>query len=698
MINMYEVSETNKMIESENLDVRTITLGISLLDCIDSDLNELNRKIYEKITTTAKDLVSVGQDIEKEFGIPIVNKRISVTPIALVGGAACKKPEDFVEIAKTLDRAAEVVGVNFIGGYSALVSKAMTKSDENLIRSIPQALSVTERICSSVNVGSTKTGINMDAVRLSGEIVKATAEATKERDSLGCAKLVIFCNAPDDNPFMAGAFLGVTEADAVINVGVSGPGVVKKALEKVRGKGFEELCETIKKTAFKVTRVGQLVAGEASERLGVPFGIVDLSLAPTPDVGDSVAEILEEIGLERVGAPGTTAALALLNDQVKKGGVMASSYVGGLSGAFIPVSEDQGMIDAVHAGSLTLEKLEAMTCVCSVGLDMIAIPGKTSASTISGIIADEMAIGMVNQKTTAVRLIPVVGKDVGDTAQFGGLLGYAPIMPVNEFGCETFVLPMPFFIDEKIYYEDITLTQEQFYEKLGADSDISTSQPSPGNVMELWEKVLKEYDESVCIPMSSGLSSTCATATSIAEEYNGRVQVVNNQRISVTQEQSVYDAMHLRDQGKSAAEIREILEREKFQSSIYITVDTLKYLKKGGRITPAAAAIGTVLNLKPVLQIQGEKLDAFAKVRGWKAAKKTMLNAIEKDLNGRFADVKDKMVLGMAYTCSKEDAQEWKQEIMDWFPGYEIVEGPLSLSVACHIGPGAMAVTCMKRV
>ena len=426
MINMYEVSETNKMIEHENLDVRTITLGISLLDCVDSDLNELNRKIYEKITNTAKDLVSVGQDIETEFGIPIVNKRISVTPIALVGAAACRTPEDFVMVAKTLDRAAETVGVNFIGGYSALVSKSMTKSDENLIRSIPQALAETERICSSVNVGSTKTGINMDAVRLCGEIVKASAEATKERDSLGCAKLVIFCNAPDDNPFMAGAFLGVTEGDAVINVGVSGPGVVKKALEKVRGKGFE-------------ARVGQLVAGEASQRLGIPFGIVDLSLAPTPAVGDSVAEILEEIGLERVGAPGTTAALAMLNDQVKKGGVMASSYVGGLSGAFIPVSEDQGMIDAVHAGSLTLEKLEAMTCVCSVGLDMIAIPGKTSAATISGIIADEMAIGMVNQKTTAVRLIPVIGKDVGDMAEFGGLLGYAPIMPVNEFGCEAFI-------------------------------------------------------------------------------------------------------------------------------------------------------------------------------------------------------------------------------------------------------------------
>lgn len=439
MINMYEVSETNKMIEHENLDVRTITLGISLLDCIDSNLSELNRKIYEKITKVAKDLVSTGYDIEKEFGIPIVNKRISVTPIALVGGSACKCPEDFVTIAKTLDKAAKEVGVNFIGGYSALVSKAMTRSDENLIQSIPQALSLTERVCSSVNVGSTKTGINMDAVRLCGEMVKATAEATKENDSLGCAKLVIFCNAPDDNPFMAGAFLGVTEADAVINVGVSGPGVVKKALEKVRGKDFSELCETIKKTAFKVTRVGQLVAEEASKRLNVPFGIVDLSLAPTPAIGDSVAEILEEIGLERVGAPGTTAALAMLNDQVKKGGVMASSYVGGLSGAFIPVSEDQGMIDAVHAGALTLEKLEAMTCVCSVGLDMIAIPGKTSASTISGIIADEMAIGMVNQKTTAVRLIPVIGKDVGDTAQFGGLLGYAPIMPANEFSCDAFV-------------------------------------------------------------------------------------------------------------------------------------------------------------------------------------------------------------------------------------------------------------------
>ncbi|MGN0333207.1 MAG: PFL family protein [Lachnospiraceae bacterium] len=439
MINQFEVLETQQMISQENLDVRTITLGISLLDCIDSDLDRLNENIYKKITTLAKDLVETGERIELEFGIPIVNKRISVTPIGLIGGAACTCPEDYVTIAKTLDKAAKEVGVNFIGGYSALVSKAMTAGDEKLIRSIPKALACTERVCSSVNVGSTKTGINMDAVRLCGEIVKETAQETKENDSLGCAKLVIFCNAPDDNPFMAGAFLGVTEGDAVINVGVSGPGVVKHALEQVRGEGFEKLCETIKKTAFKVTRVGQLVAGEASKRMGIPFGIVDLSLAPTPAVGDSVAEILEEIGLERVGAPGTTAALAMLNDQVKKGGVMASSYVGGLSGAFIPVSEDQGMIDAVSAGSLSLEKLEAMTCVCSVGLDMIAIPGKTKASTISGIIADEMAIGMVNQKTTAVRLIPVIGKDVGDTAEFGGLLGYAPIMPVNEFDCSAFI-------------------------------------------------------------------------------------------------------------------------------------------------------------------------------------------------------------------------------------------------------------------
>lgn len=439
MINIFEVSETNKMIDQENLDVRTITMGISLLDCVDADLGRLNEKIYRKITETAKNLVSTGEEIEREYGIPIVNKRISVTPIALVGGAACKSPEDFVTLAKTLDKAAKEVGVNFIGGYSALVSKGMTQADEYLICSIPAALAATERVCSSVNVGSTKCGIDMDAVRLMGEMIVKTAELTKEQDSLGCAKLVVFCNAPDDNPFMAGAFHGVTEADVIINVGVSGPGVVKRALEKVRGESFEALCETIKKTAFKVTRVGQLVAQEASRRLGVPFGIIDLSLAPTPAIGDSVADILCEIGLEYAGAPGTTAALALLNDQVKKGGVMASSYVGGLSGAFIPVSEDQGMINAAGAGALTLEKLEAMTCVCSVGLDMIAVPGDTKASTISGIIADEMAIGMVNQKTTAVRLIPVMGKGVGETVEFGGLLGYAPIMPVNSFSCDAFI-------------------------------------------------------------------------------------------------------------------------------------------------------------------------------------------------------------------------------------------------------------------
>lgn len=439
MINITEVLETNKMIEQENLDVRTITMGINLLDCADSNLEVLCQNIYNKITGLAKNLVQTGEDISKEFGIPIVNKRISITPIALVGGTACKTPDDYVQIAKTLDKAAGELGVNFIGGYSAIVSKGMSRSDELLIRSIPQALACTERICSSINVGSTKTGINMDAVKLMGEIIKETAEMTKERDSLGCAKLVVLCNAPDDNPFMAGAFHGVSEPDAVINVGVSGPGVVKYALEQIRGKSFEVLCETIKRTAFKITRVGQLVAQEASRRLNVPFGIIDLSLAPTPAVGDSVAEILQEIGLEYPGAPGTTAALALLNDQVKKGGVMASSYVGGLSGAFIPVSEDQGMIDAVVAGALTIEKLEAMTCVCSVGLDMIAIPGSTSAATISGMIADESAIGMVNQKTTAVRIIPVVGKEVGDTVEFGGLLGYAPVMPVNRFSCEAFV-------------------------------------------------------------------------------------------------------------------------------------------------------------------------------------------------------------------------------------------------------------------
>ena len=439
MININEVLETNHMIQQENLDVRTITIGISLLNCIDADLDRLNEKIYRKITETAKDLVPVGKSIERDFGIPIVNKRISVTPIAMIGASACKCPEDYVSIAKTLDRAAECVGVNFLGGYSALVSKGMTQADRYLIESIPQALSQTKYVCSSVNVGSTKTGIDMSAVRLLGDIVKETAELTADQDSLGCAKLVVFCNAPDDNPFMAGAFHGVSEDDTVINVGVSGPGVVKRAVDQCKGADFETLCETVKKTAFKITRVGQLVAKEASGRLHIPFGIIDLSLAPTPAVGDSIAEILESMGLERTGAPGTTAALALLNDQVKKGGVMASSYVGGLSGAFIPVSEDQGMITAVTEGALSIEKLEAMTCVCSVGLDMIAIPGATRPETIAGIIADEMAIGMVNAKTTAVRLIPVIGKDVGDTVEFGGLLGHAPVMPVSSFDCSAFV-------------------------------------------------------------------------------------------------------------------------------------------------------------------------------------------------------------------------------------------------------------------
>ena len=439
MINILEAAETGRMITQENLDVRTITMGISLLDCISADLNTLRENIFRKITTQAKDLVKVGEEIAKEYGIPIVNKRISVTPIGLIGASACRSPEDFAKIAKTLDEAAGTVGVNFLGGFSAVVSKGMTKAEENLIRAIPLALSTTDYVCASVNVGSTRTGIDMDAIRLLGGIILHTAKATSDRDSLGCAKLVVFCNAPDDNPFMAGAFHGVTEGDAVINVGVSGPGVVKTALESVRGASFEVLCETIKRTAFKVTRVGQLVAQEASRRLHVPFGIVDLSLAPTPAIGDSVADILHEIGVEMAGAPGTTAALALLNDQVKKGGVMASSYVGGLSGAFIPVSEDQGMIEAARAGALSLEKLEAMTCVCSVGLDMIAIPGDTKASTISGIIADEMAIGMINAKTTAVRVIPVRGKGVGESVEFGGLLGHAPIMPVNSFGCEDFI-------------------------------------------------------------------------------------------------------------------------------------------------------------------------------------------------------------------------------------------------------------------
>lgn len=439
MVNIYEVNETNSMIEKHNLDVRTITMGISLLDCADNDIQKFNQKIYDKITKKAERLVAVGEVIEKEFGIPIVNKRVSITPAAIVAGSSAKNVDDMVSVAKTLDKAAAQIGVNFLGGYSAIVSKGMTPADELLIRAIPEAMSETNNICSSVNVGSTKTGLNMDAVRLLGQIVLETAEATKEKDSIGCAKLVVLCNAPDDNPFMAGAFHGVSEADSIINVGVSGPGVVKSVLEQIRGADFETLCETVKRTAFKITRVGQLVAREASKMLDVPFGIVDLSLAPTPAVGDSVADILCEMGLEMAGAPGTTAALALLNDQVKKGGVMASSYVGGLSGAFIPVSEDAGMIEAVKKGALTLEKLEAMTCVCSVGLDMIAIPGDVPASTISGIIADEAAIGMINQKTTAVRIIPVYGKKEGEMVEFGGLLGSAPIMPVNRFDCSAFV-------------------------------------------------------------------------------------------------------------------------------------------------------------------------------------------------------------------------------------------------------------------
>ncbi|MBQ8180248.1 MAG: PFL family protein [Candidatus Methanomethylophilaceae archaeon] len=439
MIELGEVLETYEMVSNENLDVRTITMGISLLDCIDPDLDRLCEKVYTKITESARDLVTVGDSIGLEYGVPVINKRISITPAAIVGGAACRCPDDFVELAKTLDRAAKEVGVNFIGGYSALVQKGMTEADRNLIESIPKALACTDCVCSSISLGSTRTGINMDAVRLMGDIVVRTAEETRDSDSIGCAKLVVFCNPPDDNPFMAGAFHGVTEADRIINVGVSGPGVVKTALSKVHGESFEVLCETIKKTAFKVTRVGQLFAKEASRRLNVPFGIVDLSLAPTPAVGDSIADILHEMGLEYAGAPGTTAALAILNDQVKKGGVMASSYVGGLSGAFIPVTEDRSMAEAAAIGALTLEKLEAMTCVCSVGLDMIAIPGDTPATTISGIIADEMAIGMVNQKTTAVRLIPVIGKGVGDFAEFGGLLGEAQIMPVNRYGCAGFV-------------------------------------------------------------------------------------------------------------------------------------------------------------------------------------------------------------------------------------------------------------------
>lgn len=437
MISRVEIEETNRMIAEAKLDVRTITMGISLIDCADSDIDKFNEKIYNKIVKYAKDLVKVGDDIAKQFGIPVVNKRISVTPIA-IAAAGCKT-DSYVSIAKTLDRAAKICGVNFIGGFSALVQKGYTPSDRILIDSIPEAMAVTERVCSSVNIGTSRNGLNMDAIKKMGEIIKETAELTKKMDSLGCAKLVVFCNAVEDNPFMAGAFHGVGEADCVINVGVSGPGVVKRALMEVRRADFETLCETVKKTAFKITRVGQIVAQEASKRLNVPFGIIDLSLAPTPAIGDSIGEIFQEMGLEQPGAPGTTAALALLNDNVKKGGVMASSYVGGLSGAFIPVSEDHAMIEAATLGALTLEKLEAMTCVCSVGLDMIAIPGDTSPATISGIIADEAAIGMVNNKTTAARLIPVVGKKVGDRVEFGGLLGYAPVMPVNQYSCEKFI-------------------------------------------------------------------------------------------------------------------------------------------------------------------------------------------------------------------------------------------------------------------
>ena len=437
MLSRMEIVETNKMIKESNLDVRTITMGISLLDCADSDIKKFNNKIYDKITKRAEHLVKTGDDIAKQYGIPVVNKRISVTPIA-IAAAGCNT-DSYVSVAETLDRAAKEVGINFIGGFSALVQKGCAHGDEILLKSIPEALATTDVVCSSVNIGSSRNGLNMDAVKDMGEIILKTAELTKDKDCIGCAKFVVFCNAVEDNPFMAGAFHGVGEKDVVINVGVSGPGVVKRALEQVRGADFETLCEQVKRTAFKITRAGQLVAQEASRRLNAPFGIIDLSLAPTPAIGDSIAEIFQEMGLEEAGAPGTTAALAILNDNVKKGGVMASSYVGGLSGAFIPVSEDHGLIEAAEKGALTLEKLEAMTCVCSVGLDMIAIPGSTSASTISGIIADEAAIGMINNKTTAVRVIPVIGKEVGDKVEFGGLLGYAPIMPVNRFSCEKFI-------------------------------------------------------------------------------------------------------------------------------------------------------------------------------------------------------------------------------------------------------------------
>lgn len=437
MINTQDILETINMIREENLDVRTVTMGVSLYDCVSDDVDRLCANIYDKLMRSAKNLVSTAEDIEKLYGIPIVNKRVSVTPISYVGGKA--DPDGYVRIAKTLDKAAQDLGINFIGGFSALVQKGMTHGADALITSIPQALAETQMVCSSVNVGSTRAGINMDAVARMGRVVKEAAALTADRDAIGCAKLVVFANAVDDNPFMAGAFHGAGEGDCVINVGVSGPGVVEKAIRRTGDCDFSALADVIKKTAFKITRVGQLVAFEASKRLGVPYGIVDLSLAPTPAVGDSVACILESMGLETCGGPGTTAALAMLNDAVKKGGVMASSHVGGLSGAFIPVSEDAGMIAAAECGSLTLEKLEAMTAVCSVGLDMICIPGDTTAETISGIIADEIAIGMVNNKTTAVRVIPAPGKGIGDRVEFGGLLGYAPVMRVNPVSCEKFI-------------------------------------------------------------------------------------------------------------------------------------------------------------------------------------------------------------------------------------------------------------------
>lgn len=438
MLSNQEIIETIKMISEEHLDIRTVTMGISLLDCADGDIARLSDKIYDKVTRCAERLVRTAEDIESEYGIPIINKRISVTPISLVAATA-DNAADYVPVARALDRAADTTGVNFVGGFSALVHKGASRSDKILIDSIPEALAVTERVCASVNVATTRTGINMDAVAKMGRVVKQAAQRTADRDGFGCAKLVVFANAVEDNPFMAGAFHGVGEPETVINVGVSGPGVVKCALEKVRGADFGTVADTIKRTAFKITRMGQLVAQEASRRLGVPFGIVDLSLAPTPAIGDSVAHILEEMGVEKCGAPGTTAALALLNDAVKKGGVMASSYVGGLSGAFIPVSEDAGMIDAARAGALTLEKLEAMTCVCSVGLDMICVPGDTSAETVAAIIADEAAIGVANNKTTAVRIIPAPGKQVGDTVEFGGLLGTGPVMRVNPFSSDAFI-------------------------------------------------------------------------------------------------------------------------------------------------------------------------------------------------------------------------------------------------------------------